>query len=445
MSSDNKPVEEVNQVVGEQGSNETGGSDAPKALVEASTKKGWCCGLFKCKKKGSGDAEKSEESNTEATESGDAADPAQQPETTEAVAQPEHEVTGAHENIAAADLPTDAAVAPVENLPPAEEAAPVTLQESAPLPVVEEQAEPVIVTEMPPTDSVVTDPVPEVQEMPVHDTATDPVELPDPENLPEPVPSTEQPAEEMPIAFKEACTETDAAQAGAEVIDPAGATEGEPAVIGETETKEPEAVDKAAEAETPPDIIRHGMLWKSGRFFKNRFGERYCRLLRGGPLQYDKTDAFTNFRVITLTGSSRVVAFLAEGEGAEHPYRLEVHGSEGVFTFASDSEEDRDEWVRAIETVREHHGISSCTGCSDGQDTCNPDSCDKDVCKDKVCSPENKAEESHPGFVEKLKGKAGQMVDKVKSVISHPSEPTTAETSTAAEADSKVTEAAPKS
>ncbi len=112
-----------------------------------------------------------------------------------------------------------------------------------------------------------------------------------------------------------------------------------------------EAVDVAPVVEA--DVVRSGILFKSGKFFKSNMNERHCRLLSGGAFQWSKTEDFTKAHECMVNAETTTVAFMAEGESAEHKYRFEMHCCGSVTTYAVDAEEDRDEWVRAIETVKE--------------------------------------------------------------------------------------------
>jgi hypothetical protein len=81
--------------------------------------------------------------------------------------------------------------------------------------------------------------------------------------------------------------------------------------------------------------------------------ERHCRLLSTGLFQWSKTADFTQAHECKVNGETTTVAFMAEGEEAPHKYRFELHCCSSVTTYAVDSEEDRDEWIRAFETVKE--------------------------------------------------------------------------------------------
>ena len=81
--------------------------------------------------------------------------------------------------------------------------------------------------------------------------------------------------------------------------------------------------------------------------------ERHCRLLTSGAFQWSKTEDFTKAHECSITTESTTVAFMAEGEETAHKYRFELHCCGSVTTYAVDTEEDRDEWIRAIETVKE--------------------------------------------------------------------------------------------
>lgn len=115
------------------------------------------------------------------------------------------------------------------------------------------------------------------------------------------------------------------------------------------ETTEGEAVAPVVEA----DVVRSGILFKSGKFFKTNLNERHCRLLSTGVFQWSKTDDFTKAHECKVDAETTTVAFMAEGEDAVHKYRFELHCCGSVSTYAVDTEEDRDEWIRAFETVKE--------------------------------------------------------------------------------------------
>lgn len=115
------------------------------------------------------------------------------------------------------------------------------------------------------------------------------------------------------------------------------------------ETTEGEVVAPVEEV----DVARAGLLFKSGKFFKSNMNERHCRLLTTGAFQYSKSDDFTKAHECMINAETTTVAFMAEGEDAPHKYRFELHCCGSVSTYAADTEEDRDEWIRAIETVKE--------------------------------------------------------------------------------------------
>lgn len=163
--------------------------------------------------------------------------------------------------------------------------------------------------------------------------------------------------EDVPAAEGEAAPATEEAAAMAEDAAPA-AEESAPIVAAAAvpeneeaaaETTEGEAVAPVAEA----DVIRSGILFKSGKFFKSNMNERHCRILSSGAFQWSKTEDFTKAHECMITAETTTVAFMAEGESAEHKYRFEMHCCGSVTTYAADTEEDRDEWIRAIETVKE--------------------------------------------------------------------------------------------
>jgi hypothetical protein len=115
------------------------------------------------------------------------------------------------------------------------------------------------------------------------------------------------------------------------------------------ETTEGEVIAPVADAE----VIRSGVLFKSGKFFKTNMNERHCRLLSTGIFQWSKTEDFTKAHECKVDSETSTVAFMAEGEEAAHKYRFELHCCGSVATYAVDTEEDRDEWIRAFETVKE--------------------------------------------------------------------------------------------
>lgn len=119
------------------------------------------------------------------------------------------------------------------------------------------------------------------------------------------------------------------------------------------ETVEEQAAAAAIDAVPEVCIARSGVLFKSGKFFKSHMNERHCRLLKTGVFQWSKTEDFTKAHECKVCGETTTVSFMAEGENTPHKYRFEAHCCGNVTTFATDSEEDRDEWVRTIETVKE--------------------------------------------------------------------------------------------
>lgn len=142
------------------------------------------------------------------------------------------------------------------------------------------------------------------------------------------------PVAEEPVAEESAAPVVAAADAGDEAA---------------AETTEGEAVAPVVEA----DLVRSGVLFKSGKFFKSNLNERHCRLLSSGAFQWSKTEEFAKAHECMINSETTVVAFMAEGEAAPHKYRFELHCCGSVTTYAADTEEDRDEWIRAIETVKE--------------------------------------------------------------------------------------------
>lgn len=153
---------------------------------------------------------------------------------------------------------------------------------------------------------------------------------------------TEEATEEPATEAKEATPVAETKEAT-----PVVAAAEEPVVTEETTAEEP------VEAVTEADIARSGTLFKSGKFFKNRMNERHCRLLHTGVFQWSKTEDFTKAHEVKMCKDTNLVAFMAEGEETAHKYRFELHCCKDVMTFACDTEEDRDEWVRAFETVKE--------------------------------------------------------------------------------------------
>lgn len=171
----------------------------------------------------------------------------------------------------------------------------------------------------------------------------------------EAAPATEEAApateEAAPVA-EETAPATEEAAPVAEEASPA-AEEAPIAAAAATEevadSTEGEAVAPVVEA----DVARAGILHKSGKFFKTNMNERHSRLLSNGVFQYSKTEDFTKAHECKIDGETTTVAFMAEGEDAPHKYRFELHCCGTVSTYAADTEEDRDEWIRAIETVKE--------------------------------------------------------------------------------------------
>ena len=160
----------------------------------------------------------------------------------------------------------------------------------------------------------------------------------------------EEAAEEAPVAEEAAAETVEPVATEEAVVTDAPVEE----TVTEPVTEEAVATEEAAPAEPEVEVTRAGLLHKSGKFLKSRFNPRHVRLLPTGTLQWSKTDTFaTDAHEIKLCKDSSTVAFMAEGEEAEHKYRFELHCCKDVITFAADSEEDRDEWIRAIETVKE--------------------------------------------------------------------------------------------
>jgi len=118
---------------------------------------------------------------------------------------------------------------------------------------------------------------------------------------------------------------------------------------------------EAAAGVTEADVVRCGVLFKSGKFFKGHLNERHCRLLATGVFQWSKSEDFSKAHECKITAETTTVAFLAEGEDAAHKYRFEMHCCGAVVTYAADAEEDRDEWIRAIETIKESMVVPAAT------------------------------------------------------------------------------------
>lgn len=116
------------------------------------------------------------------------------------------------------------------------------------------------------------------------------------------------------------------------------------------DTTDADVSEPAVKAE---DIARVGLLHKSGKWLKTRLNPRHCRLLHTGAFQWSKTEDFAGAHEIKLCPDTNTVPFMAEGESTEHKYRFELHCCKDVMTFACDSEEERDEWIRAFEAVKE--------------------------------------------------------------------------------------------
>ena len=164
-------------------------------------------------------------------------------------------------------------------------------------------------------------------------------------------------AEETPAA-EEAATDaaeeaaTDATEEAApEAAAPAVATEEAP-----VETTEGEAAAPVEDA----NLVRSGALFKSGKFFKSNLNERHCRLFTTGAFQCSKSEDFSKANECKVSAETTTVAFMAEGEETAHKYRFELHCCGTVTTYAMDSEEDRDEWIRAFETVKESLAACPC-------------------------------------------------------------------------------------
>ena len=151
------------------------------------------------------------------------------------------------------------------------------------------------------------------------------------------------PAEEPVAEDAPAPAAADAPEAAAPVEEAAAA-----AVVADT------GADTEGEAVADPpaeDIVLSGTLFKAGRFFKRNFHERHCRLLKSGVIQSSKTDEFTKAAEFALTGDSVYNEFHPEGEDVKQKLRLEIHGKDGVLTVGTDSQEDYEEWKRALDTV----------------------------------------------------------------------------------------------
>ena len=142
----------------------------------------------------------------------------------------------------------------------------------------------------------------------------------------------------------------------AAVAEESQAAEGEAVAEEATIVEEAPAVEEteaAAEVEAEADVVRSGVLFKSGKFFKSKFNERHCRILASGLFQWSKTEEFSKANECKIDAETTTVAFVAEGEDALHKYRFELHCCGEVCTYAVDTEEERDEWIRAFETVKE--------------------------------------------------------------------------------------------
>ena len=173
------------------------------------------------------------------------------------------------------------------------------------------------------------------------------------EAAPAPAEGEAAPVEEAVATEEVAATEEAApvAEEAAPVVEEAAAEPAEAVAATEeaADTTEGEAVAPVVEA----DVARAGVLHKSGKFFKSNLNERHCRILSTGVFQYSKTEDFTKAHECKIDAETTTVAFMAEGEDAPHKYRFELHCCGTVSTYAADTEEDRDEWIRAIETVKE--------------------------------------------------------------------------------------------
>lgn len=156
----------------------------------------------------------------------------------------------------------------------------------------------------------------------------------------------EAPVEEAAPVVEETATEEPVVEEAKEATPVVAAAE-EATAAEETTAEEP------VEAVTEAEISRAGALFKSGKFFKNRLNERHCRLLHTGVFQWSKTEDFTKAHEVKMCKDTNLVAFMAEGEETAHKFRFELHCCKDVMTFACDTEEERDEWVRAFETVKE--------------------------------------------------------------------------------------------
>lgn len=181
----------------------------------------------------------------------------------------------------------------------------------------------------------------------------------------EATPAAEETTEAAPV--DETATTTDAApvEEAAPVVEEPTTTAEEPVVeeakeatpvvaaAEEVTAVEETTAEEPVEAVTEADIARAGTLFKSGKFFKNRMNERHCRLLHTGVFQWSKTEDFIKAHEVKMCKDTNLVAFMAEGEETAHKFRFELHCCMDVMTFACDTEEDRDEWVRAFETVKE--------------------------------------------------------------------------------------------
>lgn len=160
------------------------------------------------------------------------------------------------------------------------------------------------------------------------------------------------PAEEGATATEEAAAPVEEAAATEEAAPAEEAPVVAAAVVTDeaaAETTEGEAVAPVADA----DVVRSGVLFKSGKFFKSNLNERHCRLLSTGAFQWSKTEDFVKAHECKVDAETTTVAFMAEGEEALHKYRFELHCCGSVATYAVDTEEDRDEWIRAFETVKQ--------------------------------------------------------------------------------------------
>lgn len=165
--------------------------------------------------------------------------------------------------------------------------------------------------------------------------------------------ATEEAAEEVAATAEEAVAEAPATEEGAAVTEEAAPVAEEEAPVAAADATEEAAEGEAVALVDEADIARAGVLYKSGKFFKSNMNERHCRLLTTGAFHYSKTEDFTKAHECMINAETTTVAFMAEGEDAPHKYRFELHCCGSVSTYAADTEEDRDEWIRALETVKE--------------------------------------------------------------------------------------------